>query len=93
MLKQKNKKVFIIAEVGPNHNGSVKNALKFVDKLSKTGADSVKFQLGNPEKIFSDDSFKPKYQQQIKLKNLNIKEISKKNQLSKLDHLKNFKLL
>ncbi len=87
MLKQKNKKVFIIAEVGPNHNGSVKSALKFVDKLSKTGADSIKFQLGNPEKIFSDDSFKPKYQQQIK-KNLNIKEISKKNQLSQLDHLK-----
>ncbi len=88
MLKlKKNNKVFIIAEVGPNHNGSIKQALKIIDKLSKSDVDSIKFQLGNPEKIFSDDSFKAQYQKKI-LKKLNVKQLSQKNQLSKLDHLK-----
>ena len=40
------KKVFIIAEVGVNHNGSLKRALKLIDKavLSEKMTDAVKFQ-------------------------------------------------
>ena len=44
-------KIFIIAEVGPNHNGSVYLAKKLINKICKTGADAVKFQLGNQIKF------------------------------------------
>ena len=55
-------KIFIIAEVGPNHNGSFSMAKKLIDKISKTGADAVKFQLANPEKVYSKEAFKADYQ-------------------------------
>ena len=61
-LKNLNKKTFIIAEVGPNHNGSIKKAKKIIDLLSSVDIDCVKFQLGNPDKIFSKNSFKANYQ-------------------------------
>ena len=34
----------IIAEVGPNHDGSVTEALRFVEAIAETGVDAVKFQ-------------------------------------------------
>ena len=55
-------KIFIIAEVGPNHNGSVYLAKKLINKICKTGADAVKFQLGNPDKVYSKEAFKADYQ-------------------------------
>lgn len=41
--------VYIIAEIGINHNGSVENALKLIDGASKAGCDAVKFQKRTPE--------------------------------------------
>lgn len=38
------KKVFIIAEAGVNHNGSVDLAKKLIDAACEAGADAVKFQ-------------------------------------------------
>lgn len=38
------KKVFIIAEIGNNHNGSKRTALELIDYAAKAGADAVKFQ-------------------------------------------------
>ena len=38
------KKTFIIAEIGNNHEGSVKNAKKLIKYASKAGVDAVKFQ-------------------------------------------------
>ena len=52
---------YIIAEVGPNHNGSLSMAKEYIHLLSKIGVNAIKFQLGNPEKIYSKDSFLPKY--------------------------------
>jgi N,N'-diacetyllegionaminate synthase len=40
-----NKKTYIIAEIGINHNGSLKNALRLIKKAKQCGADAVKFQL------------------------------------------------
>ena len=37
-------KVFIIAEAGVNHNGSLETAKKMVDVAAEAGADMVKFQ-------------------------------------------------
>ena len=38
--------VFVIAEIGINHNGSVDLAKKMIDYCVDAGADSVKFQKG-----------------------------------------------
>ena len=36
--------VFVIAEIGINHNGSVEEAVKLIDAAADCGADAVKFQ-------------------------------------------------
>jgi N,N'-diacetyllegionaminate synthase len=38
------KKIFFIAEIGNNHEGSYKNAIKLINQAKKSGADAVKFQ-------------------------------------------------
>lgn len=48
MLKQKYKKPFLIAEIGINHNGSIKIAKKIIDLAKKYNFDAVKFQKRNP---------------------------------------------
>ena len=55
-------KTYIIAEVGPNHNGSLSLAMKYIDQISKSGANAVKFQLAQPLEVYSQDSFKAQYQ-------------------------------
>ena len=52
--------VFIIAEVGVNHNGDVNIAKTMIDEAKKAGADSVKFQtfkgeefVSNPEQTYT----------------------------------------
>ncbi len=41
--------VFIIAEIGINHNGSIENAKKMIDGAKEAGVDAVKFQKRTPE--------------------------------------------
>lgn len=43
------KKVFIIAEIGNNHEGNFNNAKKMVKLAAKAGADAVKFQTFRTE--------------------------------------------
>lgn len=43
-----NNNVYIIAEVGPNHNGDIGLALEMVEKIAATGVDAVKFQMTDP---------------------------------------------
>ena len=38
------KKVFIVAEIGNNHEGNFNNAKKLINLAAKAGADAVKFQ-------------------------------------------------
>ena len=40
-------KTFVIAEIGVNHNGSVKIAKKLISSAKKSKADAVKFQSFN----------------------------------------------
>ena len=53
---------YIVAEVGPNHNGSLELAIEMVGALARAGADAVKFQIALPERIYSTDAFKAAYQ-------------------------------
>ena len=37
-------KIFVVAEIGNNHEGNYKNAIKLIDKASEAKVDAVKFQ-------------------------------------------------
>ena len=43
------KKIFIIGEIGINHNGDIKNAIKLIDGAKDCGFDAVKFQKRTPK--------------------------------------------
>ena len=45
-------KTYIIAEIGPNHNGKVEKALLMREKRAVIGVDAVKFQLTIKLKFF-----------------------------------------
>lgn len=81
------KHVYIIAEVGPNHNGDVNLALEMIEKIVATGVDAIKFQLSDPYQLYSDDSFKANYQK-ANDKAPNAREMSLRFQLSHEDHIK-----
>jgi N-acetylneuraminate synthase len=49
--------VFVIAEIGINHNGSLALAKKLIDGASLAGADAVKFQKRTPEKCVPRDQW------------------------------------
>lgn len=73
------KKVLIIAEAGVNHNGDIKIAKKLIDVAKRCGADVVKFQTFNPQKLASKAAAMAEYQKE----NLGIEE-SQEEMLSKL---------
>ncbi len=56
--------VFIIAEAGVNHNGSVDLAKKLIDVASISGADAVKFQTFKAENLVAKNTQKADYQKQ-----------------------------
>lgn len=49
------KKIFIVAEIGNNHEGSFELAKKMILEASKAGVDGVKFQTFLPEYYISND--------------------------------------
>tara|TARA_Y100000590_G_C15623846_1_gene978607 strand:+ start:432 stop:1442 length:1011 start_codon:yes stop_codon:yes gene_type:complete len=50
----KNNKVYIIAEVGVNHNGSLDLAMKSIKAAAQSGADAVKFQSFEAKEFMSN---------------------------------------
>jgi len=47
--------VFVIAEIGINHNGDIKIVKKLIDVAVLAGCDAVKFQKRTVEKVYSED--------------------------------------
>lgn len=73
-------KVFIIAEAGVNHNGSIKIAKKLVDEAVISGADAVKFQTFKAEDLVCRNACKADYQMET-----TDKEESQFDMLKKLE--------
>ena len=51
-----NGKVFVIAEIGMNHNGIYDNAIKLIDQAALCKVDCVKFQMRNLKELYSQDA-------------------------------------
>jgi len=58
------KHVYIIAEAGVNHNGSMALAYELIDSAAKAGADAVKFQAFTASKLVSKFAPKAGYQKE-----------------------------
>lgn len=56
------KRVFIIAEAGVNHNGSLNIAKKMIDAAKLSGADAIKFQTFKAQDIVTATAKKAAYQ-------------------------------
>jgi len=83
------KPVYIIAEVGVNHNGSLDLAMQLIGKASEIGADCVKFQTFKADQIVTKTSPKAKYQTEVTDKNESQFDMLKKLELG----LEDYKLL
>ena len=79
-------KVFIIAEAGVNHNGSLDLAKKLIDVASESGADAVKFQTFKAEKLVSKNAQKADYQKQTTNKTESQFDMIKKLELDMDTH-------
>ena len=49
------KKVFVIAEIGINHNGDIDLAKKMIDHANKSGCDAVKFQKRTVDEVYTPE--------------------------------------
>ena len=52
---------FIVGEVGINHNGKIKNAIKMIEVAKRSGCDAVKFQTFKANELVNDKSIKFSY--------------------------------
>ena len=69
--------VFIIAEIGINHNGDIKIAKKLIKMAKNAGADAVKFQTFKAEDLVSKSSKYHSLFKKLELNNDIFKELAK----------------
>ena len=81
-------KVFIIAEAGVNHNGSLDLAYQLIDVAKDAGADAIKFQTFKAENVVSELADKAEYQKKTTGSDKSQLEMIKKLELSFEDFVK-----
>ncbi|TGY42455.1 N-acetylneuraminate synthase [Clostridium sartagoforme] len=80
-------KVFIIAEAGVNHNGSIEIAKKLIDEAAKCGVDAVKFQSFKAKNLVTKIAKQADYQKENMKKEVSQYEMLKALELSYDDHI------
>ena len=83
----KSNKVFVIAEIGVNHNGDIEKAKKLIDISKVAGANAVKFQTFKAENLSLKDTKKVNYQRKNTLKSEIHFQMLKKLELSQAQYI------
>ena len=88
----KNKDIYIIAEIGVNHNNNMSLAKQLIKIAKKIGANAVKFQTFKAETLAKKETPKVPYQKKSGSKNETHHDMLKKLELSEKNHrlLKNY---
>ena len=80
ILDGTNNSVYIIAEIGINHNGNIDTALELIQKSYEAGVNAVKFQKRNIENIYTkeiiDDPNKGEWNIEYLIKELKVLELN-----------------
>ncbi len=83
--------VYVIAEAGVNHNGSLDLAYELVDQASKIGANAIKFQTFITENVLTINTQKAPYQSKLTDANETQWDMIKKLELKFSDFEKLYK--
>lgn len=81
-------KIFIIAEIGCNHNGDFQLAKTLIEKAKEAGVDAVKFQTFNASKLISKFAPKAEYQKITTGSETSQLEMTKKLELPIEEYIK-----
>lgn len=80
------KKVYVIAEAGVNHNGSLDRARSLIDVAADSGADAVKFQTFSASNLAIPDAPKAEYQTKNTGSSETQYQMIERLELSEADH-------
>ena len=73
-------RVFIVAEIGNNHEGNFNLAIKLIESAAEAGVDAVKFQTFIPEEyVSSSDSVRLDRLRKFSLSNKEFELLAKKS--------------
>lgn len=79
-------RIYIIAEAGVNHDGSIEKAKLLIDQASEAGVDAIKFQTFSVEKLICPNIEKADYQKSTTNPSESQDDMLRKLQISEDDH-------